>query len=218
MSHNAFKANNKIPDASGTLTLNCGDFITGTPADGEMLGYSAGAWSAVIPTTQLTHEITISGRYNTQHLGSSNDPLDPVTLWAYTYRSNSQSTSITTSGTITTQTAVAPPASLTNSLWRMSALLPAGRYLVRASIANRTDAGFDGVFRPAISSNSNGSDATYIGPSMRAAGQAGRFNASTAFVLDIATNKYLWFKLVSGTANLNKPRNNDLVFLSICSY
>lgn len=220
MSHNAFKINNKTAGASGALTLESGDFITGTPAQGDALGYSAGAWRGVSLSAQLTHEITISGRYNTNHVSTSSNPLDTSTKWAFIYRvgGTSQSAYVTNTASFTTTTAVSPPASLTNTYWRMNALIPSGRYLVRASVYNSTALGDDGIFRPAISSNSDGSDAAYIGPAMRAAGTNGRFNSSTAFVLDISSNKYLWFKLVSGTADIADPRNNDLFFLSICSY
>lgn len=221
MSHNAFKINNKTADTSGALTLESGDFITGTPAQGEALGYRAGAWRGVYLATQVAHALTISGRYNTTHLATSSAPLDTSTKWAFIYRigSSSESVYVTNTAGFTTQAALSPPASIANALWRMSALIPAGRYLVRASLFNRVRAPYpDGIFRSAISSNSNGADAAYIGPAMRVGGVNGRFNSSTAFILDITSNKYLWFKLVSGSADLPYPRPHDTFFLSICSY
>lgn len=210
MSHNLFSVNAKTPDASGTVSLGVVDVVAATPQDNKVLGYSSGSFGYLDMPSPPAHRQSVIGRYNTVHGNSAS--LDfTSTYWAYMWRGDQSSIEV---GSLVVNYALSPPTPIEALDWRMSITIPAGTYLIRANIAARAGTGFDAQFRAVLSPNSNGTSAVEYGSQMRIA-SGGRYGVHTIFKVTTTTTQYLFFKYLSGTAQLPLPRQVDTVYISI---
>lgn len=210
MSHNLLSVNNKTPDASGAVSLGVVDVVAGSPQDATAIAYSSGSFGYLPLPSPPAHQQSVIGRYNTVHAASAAYNFTS-TYWAYMWRGLESSIQL---GSLTVNAALGPPTPISAADWRMSITIPAGTYLIRANIASRAGTGFDAQFRAVLSPNSNGTSAVEYGPQMRIA-SGGRYGVHTIFKVTTTSTQYLFFKYLSGTAQLPLPRQIDTIYISI---